>query len=108
MKLRRLNKIIHVFCPPFVFCPQLHTRDFLAGYDLGSQDGNVGVYDPVPACAGKIGAALEHCYTGYKDAYVTACRKSQFSCGDGPTTCPTGESSNDCHVTIYVTSKTPP
>ncbi len=95
-----INNIIRVVCPPFVFCPQLHTGDFLAGYHLGSQDGSVGIYDPVPACTGKTGAALEHCYTGYKDAYVTACHKSQFGCGDGPITCPPGESTIDCHVPI--------
>jgi uncharacterized membrane protein YgcG len=93
-----INNIIRVVCPPFVFCPQHHTGNFLAGYDLGSQDGSVGVYDPVAACAGKTGAALEHCYTGYKDAYLTACHKSHFGCGDGPTTCPPGENPNDCYV----------
>lgn len=41
---------------------------------------------------------MEHCYTGYKDAYVTACHRSQFGCGDGPTTCPPGEIPSDCHV----------
>ena len=93
-----INNIIRVVCPPFVFCPQYHTGDFLVGYNLGSQDGSVGVYDPVPACVGKTGAALEHCYTGYKDAYVTACHKSPFGCGDGPTICPPGEGPSDCHV----------
>lgn len=48
------NNIIRVACPPSVFCPQLHTGDFLTGYDLSSQDGSVGIYDLVPACAGRL------------------------------------------------------
>jgi len=96
-----ISKVIHVHCPPFTFCPppvEHHTADFLAGYGLGSQDGSIGVYDLAAACAGKVGAALEHCYVGYKDAYVSACHQSKFGCGDGPTTCPPGESSKDCSV----------
>lgn len=93
-----INKVIRVICPPFTFCPQEHTADFLTGYDLGSQDGSVGVYDLAAACEGKTGAALEHCITGYKDAYVTTCHDSKFGCGDGPTACPPGETPTDCHV----------
>ena len=95
------SKVIHVYCPLFTSCPpphQEHTADFLAGYGLGSQDGSVGVYDLAAACEGKTGTAFEHCSVGYKDAYVTACHQSKFGCGDGPTTCPPGESSKDCSV----------
>jgi hypothetical protein len=95
---KAINKDISVICPPFTFCPPHHTTDFLTGYDLGSQDGSVGVYDLAAACEGKTGAALEHCVIGYKDAYVTTCHNSKFGCGDGPTACPPGESSTDCYV----------
>ena len=96
-----VNNVIHLPCPLFTFCPpppEHHTSDFLTGYYLGSQDGIVGVYDLAAACEGKSGAALEHCIIGYKDAYVTTCHNSKFGCGDGPTTCPPGESSTDCNV----------
>jgi hypothetical protein len=91
----------NVNCPPFTFCPpppEHHTADFLTGYNLGSQDGSVGVYDLAAACEGKTGAALEHCIIGYKDAYVTTCHNSKFGCGDGPTACPPGERPTYCYV----------
>src|SRR5205823_10558638 len=51
--------INEVICPPFTSCPPHHTVDFLAGFGLGSQDEEVGRYDPVPASAGKTGGALD-------------------------------------------------
>jgi hypothetical protein len=81
-----------------------HTQSYSGGFSQGKIDGSVGVYDPVPACAGKTGKDAEHCGIGYKTAYVQNCKKSPDGCGDGPTTCPPGEK---CGPTIPVGCQAP-
>jgi hypothetical protein len=71
---------------------QTHTLDYVTGSAIGNKDGKVGVYDLAAACAGKTGIAFTHCSLGYRTEYVKNCLVYKFGCGDGPTTCPLGES----------------
>jgi len=67
-----------------------HTQDWRIGFEYGTNDGKVGVFDPSvcsPVNDKRITNEFD-CGQAYKNGYVTACTApgNRFSCGDGPTT----------------------
>lgn len=66
------------------------TQDWRIGFEYGTNDGKVGVFDPSvcsPVNDKRITNEFD-CGQGYKNGYVTACTATgnRFSCGDGLTT----------------------
>jgi hypothetical protein len=72
------TNVIHNTKTVRVFPP--HTPDYNYGFAEGLVEGKYGVYDAAAACVGAKN--LDHCITGYHDAFLQVCIKSKNGCGD--------------------------